>query len=230
MQIQSKSNSKLPYFTAALISQSQRWEHIRLLIPFEDLRWLNRPFPLLRDLTFGPTHNYNSAIDSAIMVFCDAPQLKNVFLGPAFYPSRVVLPWSQLSSIDADSIIPADAADIMREATVLVNFRCSLWAFVSRPPRAVPALVHLKSLSIRDGEPSFYDVQKLLLDALTTPALRHLIVSERELGSEPISVIASLISRSHCSLESLRVTHSFLPEADYRAAFPAIGVIEFPRT
>jgi hypothetical protein len=68
MQIQLQSSPKLPYFTAALISHSQRREHIRLQIPFKDLRWLDRPFPLLRDLTFGDIHKL-VLMEGTIMVF-----------------------------------------------------------------------------------------------------------------------------------------------------------------
>jgi hypothetical protein len=44
-----------------------------------------------------------------------------------FDPSELVLPWSHLTSINAETFTPAVAADILQEATVLVNFRCSLW-------------------------------------------------------------------------------------------------------
>ncbi|KAJ7256727.1 hypothetical protein C8J57DRAFT_1517363 [Mycena rebaudengoi] len=194
---------KLPHFTAALISQSERWEHIQLLIPFDDLRWLDRPFPLLRDLTFEPVDD--SVPESAIMVFREAPQLKSVVFGVMFDLSQLVLPWSQLTSITAEEIEPAVAADMLAIT--------------------VPPLIHLESLLLHDCR----DTQKLLLDALTAPALRQLPISEPELGDEPLSTITAFLSRSRCSLQSLHATHAELPLTAYRAAFPSIPIIELKK-
>jgi hypothetical protein len=146
-------------------------------------------------------------------------------LGRYFYPSELVLPWSQLTSINAETITPAVAADILQEATVLVNLRCSLWD-IDDVPRPVAPLTHLESLIIGVGENSFDKSQKFLLDALPTPALRHLSVSQRRLGDQPISTITSLLSRSHCSLDPPHITHSSLCEADYHAVLPTIKVID----
>jgi hypothetical protein len=212
---------QLPHFTAALISQSERWEYVRLITPFDDLRWLDRPFPLLRDLTFGPA--YYSATEGAIIAFRNASQLKRVVLCVMFNPSRVVLPWSQLTSINAEEMELAKAADILRQATALVSFRCAIWD-PGAVPRAVPPLVHLRSLILRDNK-NIHGPQKRLLDALTAPTLRHLTISEHELGYDPISTIVAFLSRSRCSLDSLHITHSALP-FDYRAAFPSIKVIK----
>ncbi|KAJ7246495.1 hypothetical protein C8J57DRAFT_1476125 [Mycena rebaudengoi] len=214
---------KLPLFTAALISQSERWEHINLIIPFHALRWLDCPFPLLRDLTFGP--NGASTTERDIVLFGDAPQLKSVVVGVLFNPSRVVLPWSQLTSINAVAIELDAAAGILRQATALVKFTCTLWGYRTVVPAAMPPLIHLESLIIYgDGGRRF--PHKRLLDAVTTPALRHLSICESDLGDEPISDITSLLSRSHCSLDSLHVTHSRRCRANYSAAFPSIKVIK----
>jgi hypothetical protein len=211
---------KLPRFMAALISQSECWEHIILTIPFNDLRWLDRPFPLLRDLTFGPTDDF--ATEDTIMVFGDAPQLRSVDLGVMFDPSRVVLPWSQLTSIAAVKIEPALVADILQQATALVKFACTLWVD-NTVLGAVPLLIHLESLILRACD--WPRTQKLLLDALTAPALRHLTVAEFELGDEPLSTITAFLSRSRCSLQSLHVAQANLPKTAYCTAFPLIPII-----
>ncbi|KAJ7253964.1 hypothetical protein C8J57DRAFT_1187058 [Mycena rebaudengoi] len=217
---------KVPHFKAALVSQSERWEHIRLITPLNDLRWLDHPFPLLRRLTFGSNHPTESA-ESAIEVFGDAPQLNNVGLAVRFYPSQVVLPWSQLTSITAAKLIPVIAADILRQANSLVNFTCTLWG--DTVPEAVPPLIHLESLVLHDWHSQ--NTQKLLIDALTAPVLRHLTISEYDIGDEPLSTIAAFLSRSHCSLDSLHITRptylrTSMHEADYCAAFPSIKVIQ----
>ncbi|KAJ7258912.1 hypothetical protein C8J57DRAFT_1233905 [Mycena rebaudengoi] len=206
-QIQLMS-SKLPHFTAALISQSERWEHIVLIIPFEDLCWLDRPFPLLRDLSFGP--NPYSATESSIMVFHGAPQLKSVVLT---YQHHC---WD----VGAHRGV---AADILRQAIALVKFTCTMWEDTT-VPGAVPPFTHLESLILRDRQ--WWGTQKLLLDALTAPALRQLTISEYELGDEPISTIATFLSRSRCTLQSLHVAAANLPKTAYCAAFPSIPIID----
>jgi hypothetical protein len=136
----------------------------------------------------------------------------------------VVLPWSQLTSIKAVRIKPAAAADILRQATAVVKFTCTLWLDTT-VPGAVPPLIHLESLILRDGDwPT--TTEKLLLDALAAPALRYLAVSEHELGDDPISTIATFLSRSRCSLQSLHAATAFLPKTVYCAAFPSIPIID----
>ncbi|KAJ7256923.1 hypothetical protein C8J57DRAFT_1516966 [Mycena rebaudengoi] len=199
---------------------------ITLIIPFDDLRWLaglDRPFPLLRDLTFGPS--LYSPNGGAITVFCDASQLKSVVLGVLFDPSRVVLPWSQLTSITAKMLDPSVAADILRQATALVHFNCTVWDDDIVPGPA-PPLIHLKLLVLLYAENNDLGPQKLLLDALTAPALEHLTISEHELDHEPISTIAAFLSRSHCSLQSLHATEAMLPQIVYCTAFPSIPTID----
>ncbi|KAJ7256929.1 hypothetical protein C8J57DRAFT_1648962 [Mycena rebaudengoi] len=220
-------NFTSPHFTAALLSHSERWEHITLIIPF-DLRWLeglDRPFPLLRNLTFGPKHY--SVNEGAITVFRDASQLRTVVLGVMFNASRVVLPWSQLTSIAAVKIEPAMVANILRQATALVHLNCTVWDD-DIVPDPVPPLTRLKVLILRD-EDNDLGPQKLLLDSLTAPALEHLTISEHELGHKSISTIAAFLSRSHCSLQSLHATEAMLPKTLYRVAFPSIPNIVVER-
>ncbi|KAJ7258927.1 hypothetical protein C8J57DRAFT_524224 [Mycena rebaudengoi] len=222
------TSPKLPDFTAALISQSERWEHIRLVIPCLDLdglRWLNRPFPLLRELNFGSNHY--CATENTIILFHGAPQLKSVVLSVMVNGPRVVLPWSQLTSIDVVRIKPAAAADILRQATAVVKFACTLWMDTA-VPGAVPPLIHLESLILRDDHcpPR---TEKLLLDALTAPVLRHLTISEYELGEEPLSTIATFLSRSCCSLQSLHADKASLSKTAYCVAFPSIQIIDVKR-
>ncbi|KAJ7257136.1 hypothetical protein C8J57DRAFT_1517176 [Mycena rebaudengoi] len=186
----------IPRFTAALSSQSARWEHINLSIPFDDLHWLDRPFPLLRDLTLA-ANNYAVAADPTTL-FQDTPALKSVVL----------------TSITATSVFASAAADILREATALENFTCAMWGN-EYDLRAVPPLIQLESLILRD-EHSWPGKHKLLLDALTAPALRHLTISERRLADESISTITAFLTRSRCSLQSLHVNFADLSKTAAR--------------
>jgi hypothetical protein len=215
------TSPKLPHFKAALLSRSADWEHIRLIIPFDDLLWIDGLFPLLHDLTLAP--NDYSVAEDATTLFQDAPALKSVVIGRLFNPSQVVLPWSQLTSIAAELLFTHAAADVLRQAPALVNFICAVWGN-DTPLTAVPPLIHLESLILRDKNRRPYGYT-LLFDALTAPALRHLTISERPLDDNPISTIAAFLSRSCCSLQSLHVEKAQLPLAAYCAAFPSIPII-----
>jgi hypothetical protein len=93
---------QLPHFTEALLSHSERWEYVRLIIPFNDLRWIDGPLPLLCDLTFGPNHYPDRGSAVTATRLHDTPQLKAIVFGTRFESSRVALPWSQLTSITAE--------------------------------------------------------------------------------------------------------------------------------
>jgi hypothetical protein len=162
------------------------------------------------------------------VVFGNVPQLKSVDLDVMFDPSQVVLPWSQLTRVSAE-MTPDAAADILRQACTLAKFTCILWSnpggnAIPVPAGVVPPLIHLESLILLHC--GWEKVQKLLLDALTAPALRHLTISEYELGDKPLSTIAAFLSRSRCSLQKLHVTVANLPRAAYCAAFPSIPIID----
>jgi hypothetical protein len=227
LHLQLATFSELAHFTDTLLSHSARWEQIILYCPCSELDWIKGKFPQLRQLTLATYGRRFGQRPKTL--FDNAPRLTSVVLGESFVPDDVVLPWSQLTSIDAVQIAPIAAVAILRQATALVSLRCALWASIVIP-EALPPLLHLRSLIIRDGAKNWPESptnpQKFLLDSLTTPALRHLSISEYDLGAEPISTITSLLSRSHCALDALHITNSSLSEADYRVLFPSIKIID----
>ncbi|KAJ7271738.1 hypothetical protein C8J57DRAFT_287078 [Mycena rebaudengoi] len=182
------SSPTLPHFTAALISHSGRWQHLVLDIPFDDFRSLDH-FPLLRDLTLGPSR-YGPT--GALTVFHSAPQLKRVLFGRLLNPSRVNLPWAQLTHILARNLFLPVAAQILWQASALVEFTCILKAGGDIFGDAVAPLIHLESLILYvwDG----MAIQKQVLDALTAPMLRHLTISEHSLGEQLVPTLAAFFS------------------------------------
>ncbi|KAJ7257141.1 hypothetical protein C8J57DRAFT_1185973 [Mycena rebaudengoi] len=217
-------SSKLPDITEALISNAARWEYVHLIIPFLDLHWIRGPFPLLRALSIGKSNYDDGREISVASPFHDAPQLQKVVLCVLFDPSWAYLPWWQFTSISADKCEPSVLGNILSHAVSLIDFDGTLWDDDDDVPPVAP-LAYLQSLILHDECKTKRGAQKLLLDALTTPALRHLTVSERELGPDYLSTITSALSRSKCSLVSLHVTHARLSHAEYRAAFPSIESI-----
>jgi hypothetical protein len=143
----------------------------------------------------------------------------------------VILPWSQMTSISIVDMYPYECADILRYAVCLVYFSGA--TIQERNPTNVPPVLphtQLESLMLGDSDYSLH----LLLDALTTPALRHLTISgpTTDDWGRPgdLDFVISFISRSRCSLASLQVTDATLPEADYHAAFPSIQSITLVST
>ncbi|KAJ7216901.1 hypothetical protein C8J57DRAFT_1395958 [Mycena rebaudengoi] len=228
-------DSELPDFTDAPISSATRWEYIHLIIPFHNLDWIRGPFPLLCDLAIGRSnYAYDELEIPAASPFHDAPRLQKVHLCVLFDASHAFLPWWQFTSISFERCEPSVLANILPHAVSLQDFDGTLWDEDEDVPVAhihpVTQPIHIRSLILRDEGSTTGAPQKLLLDALTTPALRHLMVSEHELGIGCLSTIASFITRSHCTLESLNVTNADRShEADYRAAFPSISNIQVLR-
>ncbi|KAJ7257146.1 hypothetical protein C8J57DRAFT_1517185 [Mycena rebaudengoi] len=142
--------------------------------------------------------------EPAATVFHDAPLLTTVDLAMGFNPSYVTLPWSQLTRISFDRCEPVHVAHILRRAVSLVELSGSLWDdFIHFED--IPPLMHLRSLILLDVDAGLEVSNKMLLDALTTPALRHLTVSERELKDECISTIAALLFQITLSVKVIKV-------------------------
>ncbi|KAJ7269108.1 hypothetical protein C8J57DRAFT_1509318 [Mycena rebaudengoi] len=183
----------LPHFINTLSTHSARLEYIKLSLPFDELDCLEGPFPVLRELTIVPYSP--GARPPAPTLFDDAPQLRSVVLGANFYRCDTDLPWSQITHITTNNIPPHGVVRILLAATGVVNLRCSLQDDY-QIHSAIPPLFDLKSLILYDSEYAAPNgrAQELLLDALTAQALRHLLVSEPQLGHQLISTITSFLS------------------------------------
>ncbi|KAJ7246660.1 hypothetical protein C8J57DRAFT_1523364 [Mycena rebaudengoi] len=175
-------------------------------------------------LTLGPGQLYKCAPTT----FLPAHTLTTVHLSVNNVPSRFQLPWSQLTTVSVVFCDLSEVAHILRHAVSLVEFRGSLGC--ADAIQDIPPLLHLQSFILLEETCGYApDAQKLLLDAITAPALQHLTVSQRELQDNLCPTIAFLISRSHCNLDSLHVTNSLhynLHKMGLHAALPTIRVIE----
>ncbi|KAJ7280825.1 hypothetical protein C8J57DRAFT_1563981 [Mycena rebaudengoi] len=208
-------------FIQAIISHSERWEHIDLKLPIESLRLIGADFPLLRSLTLGPTE-YAEETDSrvAISPFSNAPLLKQVVLSNDFGPFEIQLPWSQLTSISTSVQTSTECTEILQHSAALREFRCDELADYPLSSNLLPVapLRHLHSLKLGGGTG-----HQKVLEVLTTPALQHLTIPDGQFNVIPN--ISALILRSRCTLASLRILYTSKAEATYRAAFPSIPTI-----
>ncbi|KAJ7479742.1 hypothetical protein FB451DRAFT_164345 [Mycena latifolia] len=220
------------YLQSAVV-HCKRWERIELLMPLAELHLIQGEMPLLRDLTFGPTEL--SRDFPLISLFDHAPQLKRVRLTECFMPSAIRLPWAQLTHLEADCLYKYECMDILSHATSLVD--CIVTVASSSETIEHPTaltLTHLRHLALlaNDADTDIYLTD--ILDNLTLPALHTLRISAY--GTNMLKTLKSFISRSHCTLEELRIeeessqssdsSQSSLGYAAYREAFPSIGSIK----
>ncbi|KAJ7280841.1 hypothetical protein C8J57DRAFT_1464227 [Mycena rebaudengoi] len=206
-------------FIQAIIPHSERWEYIDFKLPIESLRLIGAYFPLLRSLALGPTH-YMVVPDSldAISPFSKAPLLTQVTLHNTFVPSEIQLPWSQLTSISARFLSSAECTEILQHSAALREFRCDYVKVDAGNLLPVAPLRYLHSLNLGGGSG-----HQQLLEVLTTPALQHLMIPD--ILDDTIPNINALISRSHCTLASLRIFFPHQADATYHAAFPSVPTI-----
>ncbi|KAJ7262361.1 hypothetical protein C8J57DRAFT_1183852 [Mycena rebaudengoi] len=208
-------------FIQAIIPHSERWEYIDLKLPIEVFQLIGADFSLLCSLTLGPTEytgfRETDSLD-AISPFNNAPLLTQVTLFSNFRPAEIQLPWSQLTSISAEFLTSTECTEILQHSAALREFRCDYVVDDTGNRLPMAPLRHLHSLKLGDGVG-----QGELLEALTTPALRHLTIPDSE--ADAIPNVTALILRSHCTLASLRILYTHKEEATYRAAFPSVPII-----
>ncbi|KAJ7901041.1 hypothetical protein B0H14DRAFT_2670504 [Mycena olivaceomarginata] len=211
------------------VAHCNRWEHLDMLIPFDHLHLVRGEMSLLRDLTIGPT-DLRSDAPSTLSLFEAAPQLRNVVLTSCFLTSTIRLPWAQLTHLEAHCLYEHECIEILRDAPFLVACTLSLCCSdeeldVDEWPD-VPVHMHLRTLILRANAPDEDARMWLVLDCLTLPVLRTLEVMELCMT---LDSLVAFVSRSQCSLDELRVTHSTLRESAYRDLLPSVGAISLDR-
>ncbi|KAF7374054.1 F-box domain-containing protein [Mycena sanguinolenta] len=219
------TSSVLTQFIETIVAHCSRWEHLEVLVPFDSLHLLKGDMPLLRDLTFGPI-DLRHDVHSALSLFQHAPALHQITLTSCFLNATVLLPWAQLTHLDAHCLYEDECTDILCAAPLLVTCTlsvcCSDDDIVIGP--AVPVHTILASVSLLAEDP---DVRLwLVLDCLTLPALRLLQVAEPCIS---LGGLAAFVARSGCALDELTITDATLEEEAGREVLPSVGEISMDR-
>ncbi|KAJ7473972.1 hypothetical protein FB451DRAFT_283145 [Mycena latifolia] len=217
-----------PQFLRTLVAHCKRWEHIELVMPFEQLHLIEGEMPLLRHLTFGPSDLPPDTDDeghTVLTLFDRAPQLTSVVLTDCFVTSSLRLPWTQITHLDGRCLYEHECTEILRDADHLVH--CTLNVCEASEPsfliHTVPSHAHLRHLVLLVTGPS--DVHHVaILDSVTLPALRTLWISEAGLGKQLVRALEAFISRSRCTLENLHIDKSLFSEMAYYAAIAESSV------
>ncbi|KAJ7641198.1 hypothetical protein FB45DRAFT_1124739 [Roridomyces roridus] len=206
----------------AILLHRQRWQNVELVIASSEAALIKGPFPLLESLSlsvddFHYTHPTTS--------FGDFPRLQAVTVDDARHGNW--LPASQFTSLTFEDVASENYLPLLHGAANLVRLNL-IHCDAGEPPQNGVNLARLETLVIVDDPPEG-GTSSRLLDMFTVPALHSLCISGELLGSDPISSLNLLISRSGCKLQQVLVTGESpnVPEKFFRAAFPSIPKIAF---
>ncbi|KAJ7479752.1 hypothetical protein FB451DRAFT_1449048 [Mycena latifolia] len=174
----------------------ERQTDMAIVLPLEELRLIHGDMPRLRHLTYGPHElKVDMLVGASVVAFDRAPNLTNVVLSLCFDPFAVVLPWSQLTTLEG-CLFDIEIVEVLRHSRNLE--RCSLSLPLSNrltEPITVPPLLHLTTLSISIYEGGFCK-PAFLFGALTLPALQLLQLDERVLRGDLERGMLALVSFS----------------------------------
>ncbi|KAJ6602830.1 hypothetical protein DFH09DRAFT_1125599 [Mycena vulgaris] len=216
----------LSQYLETAVLHCKRWEHIEIIMPFENLHVIQGEMPLLRQLTFGPSELPREGEHTALTLFDHAPQLKRAIITDCFLSPVLVLPWAQLTHLEGTCLYEHECIEILGHAINLTHCTLNVCTsadedYIRLPvPLILPQLCHF-ILHITDTDVYLSKI----LDNVSLPALRSFHVPEPPLGIDPLGALAAFISQSHCSLEELCVQEASLTFAAYREALPSIGTI-----
>ncbi|KAK7035847.1 F-box domain-containing protein [Favolaschia claudopus] len=205
-------------FLEAILPHRSRLEYLRLASVGLFSPPIQGSWPSLRHLDLDL--DYRVHFD-----FSDAPLLRSVCL-ELVTAASVELPWTQLTSLRMHTIRFDQCIPILQRTTNIV--RCELDLQVDSEvdnimvvSGASVALPHLKSLRLSVGSDDVSTTD--CLSFLDLPALSNLEFDEELLSPDPIGSLRSLISRSCCKLDRVRVggIRSVVDES-YQAVFPSI--------
>ncbi|KAJ7613143.1 hypothetical protein FB45DRAFT_1036671 [Roridomyces roridus] len=209
----------------AILRHSSRWQEVDITVPYELLRVVTTPMPVLCRVSVGPAERQlpldTTPSATAVALFTSAPDLRTVVLHPSCNPFTITLPWSQITTLTAEGYVP-EAIHMLHQTTALET--CTLTIYckegsVSTLP--IVPILPLRSLSLLWVQGSLNadatDAVKLLT-ALTVPLLHTLVISERFLGSEPIAALSKLLPDGYP--HKMHISQARRPSGVYRDAFP----------
>ncbi|KAJ7121041.1 hypothetical protein C8R44DRAFT_171487 [Mycena epipterygia] len=207
-------------FVEAIIHHTPRWYDMKLQLPYEELHLIEGPMPLLRTLELGSTEFTDAIlVPPPVVLFDQAPNLKDVVLCLYFNPFCITLPWDQITTLSA-TLFDTEVVEILRHALNLEE--CSVWLYPSFEfIDPIPPLVHLRSLYILNESDCGGDTEDLFA-ALVLPSLQTLKICEPLLGGNPVNALSSLCPQNVQRIEV--VCARIGSEDQYNTIFPNASV------
>ncbi|KAJ7470014.1 hypothetical protein B0H11DRAFT_1388969 [Mycena galericulata] len=212
-------------FVKAIVRHAHRWEVIRLILPRSDLQHITGPMPFLRNVFVGPTdYDGRGPGIAPVVLFSQAPKLKDVVLYWTFNPFSITLPWSQITTLTA-TLGEYEAATILRntpaiEECCLAIDRLSEWP---EPMPPIPPLFWLRSLSLLSPHEMPISMGRFLA-ALNLPALERITIFEAFLGADPLAALSALRPGGYPRWIEIRGANTDTNIDMYTAAFPQATV------
>ncbi|KAJ7149545.1 hypothetical protein C8R46DRAFT_1198600 [Mycena filopes] len=211
-----------------IVLHCDRWEYLRLVVPFDLFAFLDGNMPLLRALTVG-LNNYSYPYSSVLTPFPRALELRSVLLTESF-TTALVLPWAQLTRLESRCLYIYECLSILDAAPQLLYCQFTVSDAVPFPPELPTNISHtrLRQLIVDtdnddDDDNDEGSFAADLLDRLTLPALQTLQVFEPCITMDALK---GLISRSGSIVEKLLVTGSSVGQSVYREVFSSIPAID----
>ncbi|KAF7334642.1 NmrA domain-containing protein [Mycena venus] len=222
-------------FIYAIVPHCARWKTLFLTLPFCDLSLITGEMPILCFLALT-IMDMDEMSSTPVQVFDRAPKLVSFLVCGALNPNLVVFPWAQIELF----CIYTDFIDAILEILVpLVNITqlvIGIRSSGSHPEFMIdtvtapdiPSMVHLRAVFLQSRHPTNSIAAEQLLEKLMIPKLVHLRITTPSLSPR---VIASLLSRSHCHLPSLRIeiNESKFSEEYHRSILPVVGSMVFSK-
>ncbi|KAJ6447806.1 hypothetical protein C8R47DRAFT_1172419 [Mycena vitilis] len=214
-----------------------------LWISCEQSLLISGELPLLRRVKIGlsdiTTANKAMLPFPPWNVFRHAPKLE--VLAIAYFPTPFIFPWAQLTSLTVPVALFRPFLEVLRVTVNLEYLSVYIGSSVlvvddetSAVLPDIPSFPHLHSLVILSppGFPQNATGHVQLMDKLTVPSLRQLLVPEPAFPADTIAAIKSLVARSKCPLDTLTV---FIDEAQlskryYRSRLPEVNLVINPAT
>ncbi|KAJ7142008.1 hypothetical protein C8R43DRAFT_1016121 [Mycena crocata] len=205
-----------------VVTSRARWEYLALnWIPADTLPLLVGPTPLLRQLEMAL-----AAPPYSPLLFDTAPLLQTVNLGCFAIPNSN-LPWVQLTSLTLQRVSVSECTPILQQTPDLVKCVLAIHLEEGTNHLVDVTLSRLESLALIRPVPQDNPATQYI-SSIVAPALRELQVAEECLHEDPVTFLASFISKSGCNLQRVRITGArFIPKAAYRASFPSIPTFLF---
>ncbi|KAJ7073885.1 hypothetical protein C8F01DRAFT_1360641 [Mycena amicta] len=203
----------------ALVAHRSRWQYInfwRLPHQHSSIFGAASSWDRLVHINLSTTREY--PLENVSLH--NAPLLRSVYLSSVDYDLSS-FPWDQLTSLALLDIQLIDIAPILQAATNLLRCKLTIRRVV------IPDGLHIRlpRLEILSLDAFFDGSGGDDLAVFTLPSLRRIEIAHALLG-DPVEQLRSLISRSECQLERLRIISGppgWIADG-CRIAFPLVGV------
>ncbi|KAK7055851.1 F-box domain-containing protein [Favolaschia claudopus] len=210
----------------ALIAHRTRIEYLTITGPTSDaiphLSIFDSSMPLLRHLELTLWEPLTQ------ITLEKAPLLRSVFLSQNAC-ANVRLPWQHLTSLRLYWCFPEEILAILPQTPNLET--CNLCVYIRDPHITLPqfSLLRLDTLILDTELDPRSPLDDRIIRSLITPALRHLEISERSLGDNPLDTLSSFLSNSTCKLDRLHIMYDggglSIPLERYHLLVPTISSI-----